>query len=527
MTTIRGVETPSAGAGAGPTHLGWALTLISIAQLMVVLDATIANIAVPYISADLGFSDSTRTWVITGYALAFGGLLLVGGRLGDLYGRRRIFMLGLGVFAGASLLGGFASSSELLIAARALQGLGAALASPTALALISTTFPTGAERNRAFGVYAAMSGIGGAIGLILGGWLTGLNSFLGADISGWRLTFLINVPIGLAAVAFARKVLPESDSRAGRLDIPGALTGTLGLLALVYGLTRAGDPQHGWGDALTLSTLAAGVLLLVAFVVLERFVAHPLMPYHVIADRDRGASFLVMMLVPAAMFAMFFFLSLLVQNVMGYSPLKTGVAFLPFTVFIIISATIASKLMGRVDPRWLAGFGTVIAGLALYGLSRLPYDDTLGSLAVDASYATDMLPFISLMSFGMGFVFVPLTITAVHGVGDDDSGIGSGLLNTAQQVGGASGLAVLSTVAVRATNDKVSDLTQAAATSGPGDHAASFEVLAGQVAFTHGATQAFLVCAAMILAAALVAMVFLRVQHQELAADGNETVAAG
>jgi len=326
--------------GSGHRHLGWALVLISVAQLMVVLDATIANIALPFIKHDLGISQANLSWVVTGYALAFGGLLLLGGRLGDLYGRRRMFMVGVVIFAIASLLGGLATNEGLLLGARGLQGLGAAIASPAALALITTTFPAGPQRNRAFSVYAAMSGAGAAVGLILGGWLTGLEpTFFGHVVDGWRLTFLINVPIGLLAAAAAPRLLAESESHPGELDLPGALSGTLGLVGIVYGLTRAGDPRYGWGDGWTLAALAAGVLLLAAFVVIERSVSHPLLPFRILANRSRATSFVVMMLVPAAMFAMFYFLSQFVQNVMGFSPLKTGVAFLPFSAGIVVAAT--------------------------------------------------------------------------------------------------------------------------------------------------------------------------------------------
>src|SRR6478609_6577085 len=301
-TTVAEESTESGGG----RHLGWALVLISVAQLMVVLDGTIVNIALPYIKDDLGISAANLTWVVTGYALAFGGLLLLGGRLGDLYGRRKVFMTGLTVFAVASLLGGLAQSEGLLLGARGLQGLGAALASPAALALITTTFPAGPTRNRAFAVYAAMSGAGAAVGLILGGWLTGTDSFLGLfDIDGWRMTFLINVPIGLIAAALAPRFLNESESHPGQLDIPGAITGTLGLLGLVYGFSRAGQAAHGWDDPWTIASLAAGVLLLAAFALVESRVKHPLLPVRVFANRTRATSFLVMALVPAAMFAMF------------------------------------------------------------------------------------------------------------------------------------------------------------------------------------------------------------------------------
>jgi EmrB/QacA subfamily drug resistance transporter len=510
--------------GSGQRHLGWALVLISVAQLMVVLDATIANIALPFNKHDLGIFQANLSWVVTGYALAFGGLLLLGGRLGDLYGRRRMFMVGVVIFAIASLLGGLATSEVLLLGARGLQGLGAAIASPAALALITTTFPAGPQRNRAFSVYAAMSGAGAAVGLILGGWLTGLEpTFFGHVVDGWRLTFLINVPIGLLAATAAPRLLAESESHPGELDLPGALSGTLGLVSVVYGLTRAGDPRYGWGDGWTLAALVAGVLLLAAFVVIERSVSHPLLPFRILANRSRATSFVVMMLVPAAMFAMFYFLSQFVQNVMGFSPLKTGVAFLPFSAGIIVAATVSSKLIEKVDPRWLAGFGTALAGTALFGFSRLPYDDSLATLSVDAHYASDILPYIIMMSLGMGMTFVPLTLTAVHGVGARDSGIGSGVLNTMQQVGGALGLATLSTVAVHFTSDKVASLSASAQSAASGavdpDKAQQVQTLIGQVAFTEGATHAFLTGAGMIWLGTVIVLVFLNAKHEDLATD--------
>ena len=524
MTTLATpVAEPASSTGKRP--LGWALVLISVAQLMVVLDATIANIALPFIKEDLGISQANLSWIVTGYSLAFGGLLLLGGRLGDLYGRRRMFMVGVSIFAVASLLGGFASTEGLLLGARGLQGLGAAIASPAALALITTTFPAGPQRNRAFSVYAAMSGAGAAVGLVLGGWLTGLEpTIFGHVVEGWRLTFLINVPIGLTAAALAPRLLAESESHRGELDLPGALSGTLGLVSIVYGLTRAGDPRYGFGDTWTLAALTVGLVLLAGFVLIERRVQHPLLPFRILANRTRATSFVVMMLVPAAMFAMFYFLSQFVQNVMGFSPLKTGVAFLPFSLGIVVAATISSKLVERVDPRWLAGIGTAMAGAALFGFSRLPYNDSITSLSVDAHYATDILPYIVLMSLGMGMTFVPMTLTAVHGVGVRDSGIGSGLLNTMQQIGGALGLATLSTVAVHFTSDKVSSLmsaAQSAAPAGGGDpeQVAQMQTLIGHVAFTEGATHAFLTGAGMIWLGTLVVVLFLNVKHEALATD--------
>jgi EmrB/QacA subfamily drug resistance transporter len=529
-------------------HLGWALVLISVAQLMVVLDATIANIALPYIGTDLDISQANLSWIVTGYALAFGGLLLLGGRLGDLYGRRRIFMLGLVVFAVASLLGGLAQNEALLLGARGLQGLGAALASPAALALITTTFPAGPQRNRAFAVYAAMSGAGAAVGLILGGWLTGMDSFLGIEMSGWRLTFLINVPIGLVAALIAPRLLAESEQHHGELDIPGALTGTLGLLGVVFGLTRAGEEAHGWGDPWTIASLAAGAVLLALFAWIESRVEHPLLPIRILQNRTRAASFVAMMLAPAAMFAMFFFLSLFIQQIVGYSPLRAGFAFLPFSVGIVIGAGLASNLVSRIDPRYLAGSGTLLAAFSLFMFSRLSADDSptevvramlAGSTAgADVSYWTSILPWVVTMSIGMGLTFVPLTLTAVHHVRAQDSGIGSGVLNTMQQVGGALGLATLSTVSLHFVNNRADEVGPALAQAlqsqqvdpagqVPGTSLTFLEAAGFQSTFTDGATAAFLVGSVMMLGASLVVWTFLNVKHEELATDGPEGVHVG
>lgn len=525
-------------------RLRWALVLISLAQLMVVLDSTIANIALPFIGADLDIDQANLSWIVTGYALAFGGLLLLGGRLGDLYGRRRVFMIGVVIFAVASLLGGIAWSEPILLGARGLQGLGAALASPAALALITTTFPAGPQRNRAFAVYAAMSGAGAAVGLILGGWLTGLDNPLG--MSGWRLTFLINIPIGLAAAFFAPRFFRESERHRGWLDIPGAVTGTLGLLGIVYGLSRAGDQRYGWGDQWTVASLVAGVVLLVVFALIESRVEHPLLPVRVLASRTRATSFAAMMLMPAAMFAMFFFLSLFIQQVVGFSPLRTGFAFLPFSVGIIISATLASNLVNRVDPKYLAGTGSLLAAGSLFGFSRLSIDESpanvlsgLSGSAIggDVNYWSQLFPFVFLMAFGMGLVFVPLTLTAVHHLRTEDSGIGSGVLNTMQQVGGALGLATLSTVSLHFASARGAELTPdladaaRAAGVGQGMSPSEFEETIGQLAslgaFTEGATMAFLVGSIVMLTASVIIWVFMNVKHEELATDGPEPVHVG
>jgi EmrB/QacA subfamily drug resistance transporter len=532
MTSVSTIA-PTPSTGSGQRHLGWALVLITVAQLMVVLDASIANIALPYIGRDLDIAAPNLSWIVTGYSLAFGGLLLLGGRLGDLYGRRRLFMIGVSLFAVASLVGGLAQSEIMLLCSRGMQGVGAAIASPAALALITTNFPAGPQRSRAFSVYATMSGVGAAVGLILGGWLTGLHPhLLGTVVDGWRLTFLINVPIGLGAAFAAPKLLQESESHPGELDLPGALSATLGLVAIVFGLTRAGDHRYGWGDTWTDVALIVGVALLAVFVMIERRATHPLLPFRILANRARATSFAVMALVPAAMFSMFFFLSLFVQNVMGYSPIKAGVAFLPFAFGMVVAATISSRLVARVDPRWLAGFGTALAGAALFGFSRIPYDDRLGHLAINASYFTDIMPFVILMSFGMGMTFVPLTLTALHGVGARDSGIGSGVLNTAQQVGGALGLATLSTVSVHFLQSKALELgtaaKSAAAQAGGAPDPSKLHALQqmiARVSFTEGATHAFLTGAAMIWLGTLIVLLFLKVKHEDLNTD-DTTVSA-
>jgi len=528
MTDTATVAGDSTEASGSHKHLGWALVLICVAQLMVVLDSTIANIALPFIQHDLDVSQANLQWVVTGYALAFGGLLLLGGRLGDLYGRRLIFMTGVTLFAVASGLGGLAQNEVMLLASRGLQGLGAALAAPTALALITTNFPAGQARNRAFSVYAAMSGVGAAVGLVLGGWLTGLHpNILGANVSGWRLTFLINVPIGLVAAWAAPKVLAESETHPGELDLPGAISGTLGLVSLVYGISRAGDQRYGWGDGLTIGFMAVGVALLALFIVIERRVQHPLLPLRILTNKTRATAFVAMMIVPAAMFSMFYFLSQFVQNVMGYTPLHTGFAFLPFSVGIVTGAAIASNLSGKVNPRWVAGTGTALAGVALLMFSRLSIDDSPsailaaaangGHLGSSVSYWTDLFPFIVLMATGMGLTFVPMTLAAVHRVDHRDSGVGSGVLNTMQQVGGALGLATLSTVAVSTINDKVASLMGALGSAGHDPAVAA--VVGRQAAFTAGGTNAFLTGAFMIWAASLIVWIFLDVKHEEMASD--------
>ena len=489
--------------GPGGRPLWVALVLISTVQLMVVLDGSVVNIALPRIQGELAITDADLTWIVTTYAIAFGGLLLLGGRLGDLVGRRRVFVAGVLVFTLGSLLAGVAQEQWHLLAARALQGGGAAAASPTALALITTTFPAGPRRNRAFAVYAAMSGAGAAVGLILGGALTE---------ASWRWTMLINVPIGLVVGLLAPRFLAESAPQRGRWDLAGALTATIGLAAVVYGLNRkaqtdadTGLPQE-WSDEFVLYPLIGGALLVVAFFVIEARSPHALLPLRVIADRTRAVSFSAMLVVGAALFAMFLFLSLFVQQVLGYSPLEAGFAFLPFTAGVVVAAQIASALVSRVDPRWIAGAGGALATASMWGY---------GQMDVDASYAGDLLPWIVVQSVGMGLIFVPLTLTAVSRVDPGDAGVGSAVLNTVQQIGGALGIAVLGTVFANAITERSAELA-ATATGAPTPEQIQQAALVAQ---TFGTSAAFGVATWMMAAVTVVIVVGLSIRHQQLATD--------
>ncbi|MGW6281394.1 MFS transporter [Kribbella sp. NPDC055071] len=503
--TVSGPAATGSSAGHGHRNLGIALALICMAQLMVVLDGTIVNIALPHIQTDLGFSNATLPWVVNAYALAFGGLLLLGGRIGDILGRRKVFIFGVVLFGLASFVGGIAQNEGVLLASRILQGLAAAAASPNALALITTTFPAGKERNRAMGVYAAMSGAGAAVGLILGGVLTE---------ASWRWTFFINTPIGLIVAVLAIRYLGESARQTGKFDLPGAITGTLGLTSLVYGLTHAST--DGWTNGLTLLFIIGGLALLGIFLAIESRSKHALMPFRILANRTRGVSFFVMLVVGAAMFSMFYFLGIFVQNIMGYSAIKTGFAFLPFSLGIVIAAQVASTLIARIDPRWLAGAGGVFVAAGMFGFSRLE---------VDSTYLTHLLPFILLLSFGMGLIFVPLTLTAVSGVANEDSGVGSAVLNTVQQIGGAVGLALLGTISTSAIKDKFAELApglQQAAQSGQSPE--QIKQLQGQftaVATTHGFTRAFLWSTFLALGAAIVTLIGLSVKAKDLGSDSQ------
>jgi EmrB/QacA subfamily drug resistance transporter len=454
------------------------LVIVCLAQFMVVLDATVVNIALPSIQHGLSFSDANLQWVVNAYTLVFGGFLLLGGRAADLLGRKRLFLAGVVVFTLASLLNGLAQSSSMLIAGRALQGLGGALVSPAALSILMTSFPGNQERTKALGVWSAIVAGGAAAGLLLGGVLT--------DLLSWEWVFFVNVPVGVLAIAAALRFVPESrDEQAHRtFDLAGALTVTGGLMVLVYAIVKA--QTFGWGSTRTLAMLAAAALLLAAFVAVERRSVAPLVRLNIFRTRTLTAANVALMLVGSGMFSMFFFASLYVQEILGYSPLKAGLAFLPVTAGIMIGAGIAQPAIRRFGPRPVPVIGLLLATFGMVWLTALP---------VHGSYVSDLLAGLFPMSLGMGLTFVPVTLLATAGVPAEDSGLASGLLNTSQQVGGALGLAILSTLAANHTTSLL--------TSGT---ARPLALLGGwHVAFTGGAVVLAL--------AALSLVVLLRRRH--------------
>jgi EmrB/QacA subfamily drug resistance transporter len=434
--------TPSVDTTAsGPDPRRWlALGVLAVAQLMIVLDASIVNIALPSAQDDLGITNANRQWVVTAYTLAFGGLLLLGGRIADYTGRKRTFIIGLLGFAGASAIGGFAPNQELLFAARALQGGFAALMAPAALSLVTVTFTEPRERAKAFGVFGALAGGGAAIGLIVGGVLT--------EYASWRWCLGVNVPVALLTAAAAIPLVHESKAPGDtRYDIPGVLMATLGLVSLVYGFTEAakaknpGNPNdtavQGWTAGSTIFFLVAAVVLLVAFVAWERRAKNPLLPLRIALDRNRGGSYLTFLLVGAGLFAMFLFLTYYFQINLGYSPLKSGFAFLPFSAGIIVTAGVVAQLLPRVGPRPLMLIGLVMAVVGMLMLTQITQD---------TAYVTHVLPAELLMSVGLAGVFIPASSTALVGVGHHDAGVASALLNTSQQIGGSLGTALLNTL---------------------------------------------------------------------------------
>lgn len=409
-------------------HPGLILLLIAGAQLMVVLDGTIVNIALPTMGDYFNKSQTSMTWALNAYTLAFGGLLLLGGRSGDLFGRRRMFIVGLALFTLGSFLGGIANSFQFLLIGRVVQGLGGAIASPTALSLVTTSFKEGQERTRAFAVYAAVSGAGAALGLLLGGILT--------EYLSWRWVLFVNVPIGIVLIGGAFLYLEESERHRGRFDILGGLLSVAGMTSLVYGFIHAAN--GGWSDVVTVGALVGAVILLAAFALWELRAADPMLPLRVVADRNRGGAYLIMLIVGAAMFGMFYFITYFVQQVMQFSALRTGFAFLPVAFIIGITSQIMTKLLPRFGPKPLILAGTVFLTAAMFWYS---------TVNADSGYLNKFLPGMIIMAIGMGCIFVPLTTVAVARVQNTDAGVASAMLNVGQQVGGSIGLSVLATVA--------------------------------------------------------------------------------
>ena len=468
------------------------LFVVAIAQLMVVLDSSIVNIAIPSAKNDLGITDANQQWVITAYTLAFGSLLLIGGRIGDFMGRKKIFLVGLAGFALVSAFGGIAANQEQLFAARALQGVFGALLAPAALAIISVTFTVPAERAKAFGVIGAISGGGAAIGLILGGALT--------EFFSWRWCLGVNVPIAVIAGVLAIKYVKESKASGDHsYDIPGVITATAGLFSLTYGFSEAAT--KGWSATSTISFLVAAVVLLVAFVVIETKVANPMMPLRVVTERNRGGSYLGSLIVGAGLFSMFLFLGLYLQIVLGYTPLKSGFAFLPFTAGIIVFAGVASQLLPKFGPKPLMVPGLIFAGIGLLMLTQI---------TPETSYVTHVLPSLLIMSSGMALVFIPLTSTALHGVGNRDTGVASAMINTSQQVGGSLGTALLNTVATTAAFSHIKANKEVGITV-PGLTEKLYPY-----GMTHGYTVAFTVSAALLCAGAVVLFFFINIGKDSL-----------
>ena len=463
-----------------------ALALLAAAQFVVVLDASIVNVALPSIGRALNFSQDNLSWVVNAYTLFFGGFLLLGGRLADRLGRRRMFIAGMVLFAFASLAGGLAQSELWLIIARSVQGLGAALVSPAALSIVTTTFTEGAERNKALGVWGAVAGSGGAAGVLLGGVLT--------KFAGWEWVLFVNVPIGLAAAALAPRLLRESrDQSSKSFDVAGAVTVTSGLALLVYSLVDAN--QAGWGSARTIGLGAVAVALLAAFVAIERRSREPLVPFSIFKLKTLRGSNIVALLIGMSLFSMFFFISLYMQQILGYDALKAGLAYLPLAVSIIISAGIASQMVTRI------GFKpTLITGMLLITAALLWFSQVS---APGGSYLGDVLFPSLLAAVGLGFAFVSVTIGAVAGTNDENAGLASGLINTSQQVGGALGLAILAAVANASTDNAVG--------------------VSRLVALNDGFRQAFLVGAFFALAGAILAAVLIDSRDSRAAVEAAES----
>jgi EmrB/QacA subfamily drug resistance transporter len=473
-----------------------ALTVIAVSQLLIVLDATIVNIALPTAQEALHISDANRQWMITAYTLAFGGLLLLGGRIADFTGRKRAFIIGLLGFAAASALGGLATNAGMLFSARALQGAFGALMAPAALSLLTVTFTESKERARAFGVYGAIAGGGGAVGLLMGGLLT--------EYASWRWTLLVSAPIAIVAAIAAVRFVGESRAEGNtRYDLPGAITSSAGLVALVYGFTKAAS--DGWDSPTTIAFLVAAAVLLAGFVLIELRSSHPLLPMRVILDRNRGGSYLSALLIGAGLFGVFLFLTFYLQITLGYSALMTGVAFLPFTFGIIAGAGVSAQLQTRVGPRILMSGGLLVSAIGMVMLTRI---------GVDTGFWTHVFPASVVISFGMGVTFGPMSNTALVGVADHDAGVASALINTTQQIGGSLGTALLNTIFTSAVAGYLVDHQNSGA-----DPKALLAT-----ATVHSYTVAFWVSAGLIGLASLIALVLVRAGRDEVAANSQAAV---
>lgn len=468
-----------------------ALVLLAMTQFVVVIDASIVNVALPSIGEALDFSQNDLSWVVNSYTLTFGGFLLLGGRLADYFGRRRVFMIGMALFAVASLAGGFAQNETWLIGARAVQGLGAAIASPAALSIITTTFPEGQERNKALGIWGAVAGAGGAAGVLLGGVLT--------EWAGWEWVLFVNVPIGAFIVWQAPRRLAESTAEEERdrtLDLPGAITVSAGAALLVYAMVDA--INVGWDSRATIVRLVIAAALLVAFVIIELRTTKPLIPFSIFRKRTLRGANLVGILIGMSLFSMFFLITLYLQQVLGDSALEAGLSYLPLAVAIILAAGAASALVTRLGFKTVLIIGMVMVAVALGWFSRID---------PDGSFAVDVLGPSVLAGVGLGFAFVPVTIAAVTGTEAHEAGLASGLINTAQQVGGALGLAILATIANSSTKDAFTEGADA------------------RTALTDGFADAFTVGACFAVAGAILAALLISsrdsAEHARAAREGG------
>jgi EmrB/QacA subfamily drug resistance transporter len=475
---------------ASESKLSDVLAVVAVAQFMVVLDATVVNVAVPTIQRNLGFSEQSLSWVLNAYTLTFGGFLLLGGRLADRLGRRRLFFAGITLFSGASLICGVSQSAGTLLVARGAQGLGGAMVSPAALSIILASFAEGPARNRALAVWGAIAGAGGAIGLLLGGVIV--------EVLTWRWVFFINVPIGAAVLALTPRIVPESRAEVPSrgYDAEGAIAVTLGTTALVFTLIKA--ESWGWTSGRTLAGFAVAAVLIAAFVEIERRHEAPLVPLGIFKNRSLAASDAAMLVVAAALFGVFFFCTLYLQQVLGYSALKTGVAYMPLSLTIIGASSVASRFVDRLTPKPVLIAGLLVSTAGFVLLTRV---------SGHADYASHVLPAMIVLGAGLGMSFVPITIAATNGVAASESGLASGLLNTTQQVGGSLGLAILSSVST-------SRFTSALDSGSP-----------LPLALTHGFKGAFVVAAVLCSIGLVVALVFLPPRRRRVADEHVETVA--